>query len=173
MATYGEIFFDKIDHKYLNENKISSVNNDNISYRLNTQPEPSNLAIFIKNRHPFDRWNKDGDTYNHTTLDGFDSASFDAKADSQLYSYINFEKKQHKGPGGNYLILKYKGPKHFLQEDKDYYLGDAFVHNENFKLTDFHLHFNPIRKTLSIFKDKHNYDKTQEAENNKRTSTDW
>uniref|UniRef100_UPI000378B103 hypothetical protein n=1 Tax=Poinsettia branch-inducing phytoplasma TaxID=138647 RepID=UPI000378B103 len=42
MATYGEIFFDKIDHKYLNENKISSVNNDNISYRLKiTQPEPS------------------------------------------------------------------------------------------------------------------------------------
>ncbi|WP_252861498.1 AAA family ATPase [New Jersey aster yellows phytoplasma] len=67
-----------------------------VENRLNTQPEPSNLAIFIKNRHPFDRWNKDGDTYNHTTLDGFDSASFDAKADSQLYSYINFEKNNTK-----------------------------------------------------------------------------
>ncbi|WP_017191816.1 hypothetical protein, partial [Poinsettia branch-inducing phytoplasma] len=120
------------------------------------QPEPSNLAIFIKNRHPFDRWNKDGKTYDRTTLNGFESVHFDIKDGSYLRNNITFEKQLNEGPGGNYLILKYKGPKHFLNEDKDYYLGDAFVHNENFKLTDFHLHFNPIRKTLSIFKDKYN-----------------
>ncbi|MBP3059289.1 hypothetical protein FEF22_000605 [Texas Phoenix palm phytoplasma] len=41
------------------------------------------------------------------------------------------------------------------------------------KLNIFHLHFNPVHKTLSIFKDKHNYDKIQEAENKKRQSNDW
>nr|BDU62107.1 ATP-dependent Zn protease [Candidatus Phytoplasma phoenicium] len=125
-----------------------------VDNRRETQKEPSNLACYIKDRHPFDRWNKDGDTYNHTTLDGFDSASFDTKNDSHLHYYINFEKQQHKGPGNNSLILKYKGPKHFLDEDKDYYLGEAFVHDANFKLTDFHLHFNPVRKTLSIYQGK-------------------
>ncbi|MCX2955883.1 effector, partial [Candidatus Phytoplasma citri] len=36
-----------------------------------------------------------------------------------------------------------------------------------------HLHFNPVRKTLSIYQDKHNNDKVQETENNKRTSDGW
>ncbi|MHA0849856.1 MAG: putative secreted protein [Candidatus Phytoplasma australasiaticum] len=126
-----------------------------VENRRELQKEPTNLVCYIKDRHPFDRWNKDGDTYNHTTLDGFDSASFDKEDDSQLYLYVKFEKQQNKGPGGNYLILKYQGPKHFLEDDKDYYLGEAFVHNDNFKLTDFHLHFNPVRKTLSLYQDKH------------------
>ncbi|MFR0367900.1 hypothetical protein [Candidatus Phytoplasma palmae] len=41
------------------------------------------------------------------------------------------------------------------------------------KLNIFHLHFNPVRKTLSFFKDKRNYDKIQEAENKKHQSNDW
>ncbi|MDO8079056.1 hypothetical protein OC716_02240 [Candidatus Phytoplasma aurantifolia] len=92
---------------------------------------------------------------NHTTLNGFETASFNKKDDSQLYLYVKFEKQQHEGPGGNYLILKYQGPKHFLEDDKDYYLGEAFVHDDNFELTYFHLHFNPKRKTLSLYQDKH------------------
>ncbi|WP_268850098.1 hypothetical protein [Candidatus Phytoplasma rubi] len=76
--------------------------------------------------------------------------------DSSLYSNINFEKQQFKGPRlFNHLIVKYKGPKHFLEEDKYYYLGKAFVHDVNFELTHFHLHFNPVRKTLSLYQDKH------------------
>ncbi|BAD04149.1 ATP-dependent Zn protease [Onion yellows phytoplasma OY-M] len=127
-----------------------------VENRRETQKEPSNLVCYIKDRHPFDRWNKNGDTYNHTTLDGFDSASFDKKDDSQLYLYVKFEKQQHKGPGFNHLILKYKGPKHFLEEDKDYYLGRARVDDSNFESTNFQLHFNPVRKTLSLYQDKHN-----------------
>ncbi|WP_308738510.1 hypothetical protein [Candidatus Phytoplasma rubi] len=49
--------------------------------------------------HPFDRWNKRGLTYDRTTLNGFDYASFDMEDDSSLYSNINFEKQQFKGPG--------------------------------------------------------------------------
>ncbi|MDO8057526.1 effector [Candidatus Phytoplasma gossypii] len=144
-----------------------------IQDRLKTQKEPTNLVCYIKDRHPFDRWNEDGKTYNYTTLNGFDSASFFKKDDSQLYLYVKFEKQQHKGPGGNYLILKYQGPKHFLEDDKDYYLGEAFVHNDNFELTDFYLHFNPKRRTLSLYQYKHNHDKAKEAEYLSRTNDDW
>ncbi|BAD04133.1 hypothetical protein PAM_048 [Onion yellows phytoplasma OY-M] len=147
-----------------NKDNIGTFQLMAIQDRLETQKEPSNLVCYIKDRHPFDRWNKKGYTYNHTTLDGFDSASFDKKDDSQLYLYVNFEKQQHKGPGGHYLIVKYKGPKYFLEDDKDYYLGRARVHDANFELTDFRLHFNPVRKTLSLYQDKHNNDKVKEAE---------
>ncbi|MEC4559023.1 MAG: hypothetical protein U9532_02550 ['Conium maculatum' witches'-broom phytoplasma] len=168
LATYGKDFFDQIDHKYLKEHKTEFFNDNNISYRLKIKPEPSNLAIFIKNRHPFDRWNKRGATSeDFGFIDGFDSASFYKKDDSYLLRYINFEKQKNKGPGGNYLILKYKGPKNFLEEDKDFYLGTIFTHNDQFFLTDFYLYFNPVRNTLSIFKNKHNNDKTEEAEMNK------
>ncbi|QKX95217.1 hypothetical protein [Candidatus Phytoplasma asteris] len=165
---------DNLSEKIMkNHNELIKINQKLILDRLKTQKEPSNLVCYIKDRHPFDRWNKRGLTYDRTTLDGFDSASFDKKDDSQLYLYVKFEKQQHKGPGGNCLIVKYKGPKHFLEDDKDYYLGEVFVHDSDFKLTHFHLHFNPKRKTLSLYQDKHNNDKVKEAENNKRTSDDW
>ncbi|MDO8078765.1 hypothetical protein OC716_00590 [Candidatus Phytoplasma aurantifolia] len=77
------------------------------------------------------------------------------KDDSHLYSNINFAKQQNKVPDGNYLIFKYQGPKNFLDKDEDYYLGGSFVSYANFKLTHFHLHFNPKRKTLSLYQNKH------------------
>ncbi|WP_017193192.1 hypothetical protein [Italian clover phyllody phytoplasma] len=118
---------------------------------LETQKEPSNLAYYIEDRYPFDLWKE-------KSANGFEFSQFDMKDDSHLCSKINFEKQFKEDSSGNCLILKYKGPKHFLDDDKDYYLGRARVSDSNFKLTDFHLHFNPFRKTLSIYQDKHNYD---------------
>ncbi|WP_341833747.1 hypothetical protein M33023_02780 [Candidatus Phytoplasma asteris] len=47
------------------------------------------------------------------------------------YFFASTSKKQkHKGPGGNNLIVKYKGPKHFLQEDKDYYLQEKITQKD-------------------------------------------
>ncbi|TKA88182.1 MAG: hypothetical protein QS2022_1620 [Candidatus Phytoplasma asteris] len=60
-----------------------------------------------------------------------------------------------------------------IEKDKDYYLGRVHVSDSNFELTNFHLHFNPVRKTLSLYQDKQNNDKVKEAEYNKRTSDDW
>nr|WP_308738527.1 AAA family ATPase [Candidatus Phytoplasma rubi] len=119
------------------------------------QKEPSNLANYIKDRYPFDRWNNKGLTYEETSINGFKFSSFDKKIDSQLFVYVNLEKQFKEDSSGNCLILKYKGPKHLLDDDKDYYLGNAHVSNSNFKLTNFHLHFNPKRKTLSLYQDKH------------------
>ncbi|MGL9687471.1 MAG: AAA family ATPase, partial [Candidatus Phytoplasma sp. TWB_XP] len=55
-----------------------------VENRRETQKEPSNLVCYIKDRHPFDRWNKRGLTYDCTTLNGFNSSCFDTKVDSQL-----------------------------------------------------------------------------------------
>ncbi|WP_349401925.1 hypothetical protein PSOL_07090 [Candidatus Phytoplasma solani] len=85
-----------------------------IQDRLQSQKEPSNLPIYVKNLHPYDRWNEDCDTYNHNTLDGFGGSSFDMEDDSHLYSNINFEKQQFNGLDYNKLILKYKGPQTLL-----------------------------------------------------------
>ncbi|WP_034172430.1 hypothetical protein, partial [Chrysanthemum yellows phytoplasma] len=156
-----------------NKDNINFYELGNIKNRLETQKEPSNLANYIKDRYPFDRWNNKGLTYEETSINEFEYSSFDTEDDSQLYLYVNLEKQFKEDSSGNCLILKYKGPKYFLDDDKDYYLGCAHVSNSNFKLTDFNLHFNPVRKTLSLYEDKHNKDKVQEAENNKRTSDDW
>ncbi|WAN63185.1 ATP-dependent Zn protease [Candidatus Phytoplasma rubi] len=129
------------------------------------QKEPSNLVCYIKDRYPFDRWNNRGLTYEETSINGFKFSHFDTEIDSQLNLYIKLEKQFKENSSGNCLILKYKGPKHFLDDDKDYYLGCAYVSNSNFELTDFNLHFNPVRKTLSLYQDKHH---TKSQNNNQK-----
>ncbi|WP_268850023.1 effector [Candidatus Phytoplasma rubi] len=141
--------------------------------RLEKQKEPSNLVCYIKDRYPFDRWNNRGLTYEETSINGFKFSHFDTEIDSQLNLYIKLEKQFKENSSGNCLILKYKGPKHLLDADKDYYLGRAWLENSEFKNEDFNLHFNPVRKTLSLYQGKHNNDKTKEAKYNKRTSSDW
>ncbi|BAD04432.1 hypothetical protein PAM_347 [Onion yellows phytoplasma OY-M] len=156
-----------------NKENIGSFELMKIQERLETQKERSNLACYIKDRHPFDRWNNKGLTYKETSINGFKFSRFDKEDDSQLYLYVKLEKQFKENSSGNCLILKYQGPKHFLDDDKDYYLGRARVSDSNFELTNFHLHFNPVRKTLSIFKDKHNNDKVEEAEMNKNHPNGW
>ncbi|QKX95094.1 AAA family ATPase [Candidatus Phytoplasma asteris] len=126
-----------------------------VENRRELQKEPSNLACYIKDLYPFDRWNNRGLTYEETSINGFKFSRFDTEDDSQLYLYVRLEKQFKENSSGNCLILKYKGPKYFLGDDKDYYLGRARVSNSNFESTNFHLHFNPVRKTLSIYQDKH------------------
>ncbi|WP_439099972.1 effector, partial [Candidatus Phytoplasma asiaticum] len=138
-----------------------------IQDRLKTQKEPTNLANYIKEGYPFDRWNNRGLDYKRTSINGFEFSSFDTADDSYLDIYIEIEKQFHKDSYGNCLIIKYNGPKYLIETDKDYYLGDAHVSNADFNLTDFHLHFNPVRKTLSLYQDKHNHDKAREAAYNK------
>ncbi|QKX95655.1 hypothetical protein [Candidatus Phytoplasma asteris] len=165
---------DNLSEKIMkNHNELIKINQKLILDRLETQKEPSNLACYIKDRHPFDRWNNKGLTYKETSINGFKFSRFDKEDDSQLYLYVKLEKQFKENSNGNCLILKYQGPKHFLDDDKDYYLGRARVSDSNFELTNFHLHFNPVRKTLSIFKDKHNNDKVEEAEMNKNHPNGW
>ncbi|CCP88125.1 conserved hypothetical protein, partial CDS, partial [Candidatus Phytoplasma solani] len=135
---------DNLSEKIMkNHNELIKINQKLILYRLETQKEHSNLANYIKDRYPFDCWNKDGDTYDMTTDNGFKFSHFDKELDSQLYLYVRIRQKINKYSSGNCLILDYKGPKHFLDDDKDYYLGRAWVKNSEFKNEYFNLHFNP------------------------------
>ncbi|MDO8064044.1 hypothetical protein [Candidatus Phytoplasma bonamiae] len=68
--------------------------------------------------------------------------------------------------------MEYNGPKYLIEEDKDYYLGYAFVADSNSKLTNFYLHFNPVRQTLSLYQDKHHNNKVKEAEYLPKTNND-
>ncbi|WEK82545.1 MAG: SAP53-like protein [Candidatus Phytoplasma pruni] len=69
-----------------------------IKDRIEYQLKPSNLAIFIKNRHPFDRWNKDCDTYNFTALNDFEDASFYIKKTTVNYGITSASKKTIQRP---------------------------------------------------------------------------
>ncbi|MGM1458879.1 MAG: hypothetical protein ABZF75_00535, partial [Columbia Basin potato purple top phytoplasma] len=136
-----------------------------VENRRELQKEPDNLVCYIKNHYSFDCWNNRGFNYEKTSVNGFEFSLFDTEDDSHLYSKIHFEKQFKEDSSGNCLILKYKGPKYFLDEDKDYYLGCAYVSDSNFELTNFHLHFNPVRKTLSLYQDKHH---TKPQNNNQK-----
>ncbi|MDV3166637.1 MAG: AAA family ATPase, partial ['Waltheria sp.' little leaf phytoplasma] len=135
-----------------------------VENRLQNQPEPSNLACYIKDRYPFDCWNDQGLPCTHFPINDFEYSQFDKEIDSYLYIYIKIEKQFRKDADGNCLMLKYNGPKYLIEEDKDYYLGRARVPDSNSKSTNFHLHFNPVRKTLSLYQDKHHNNKIEEAE---------
>ncbi|MGL9687878.1 MAG: hypothetical protein ACQBVK_03870, partial [Candidatus Phytoplasma sp. TWB_XP] len=76
-----------------NHDELIKINQKLILDRLETQKEPSNLVCYIKDRHPFDRWNNKGLTYEETSVNGFEHAQFDTKNDSHLHYYINFEKQ--------------------------------------------------------------------------------
>ncbi|MBX4180337.1 MAG: effector, partial ['Prunus persica' phytoplasma PP2] len=69
-----------------NKDNIGSFQLMTIQDRLEKQKEPSNLVCYIKDRHPFDRWNNRGLTYEETSMNGFKHAQFDMKDDSHLYS---------------------------------------------------------------------------------------
>nr|KAB8122758.1 hypothetical protein F2B49_00830 [Candidatus Phytoplasma sacchari] len=63
-------------------------------------------------------------------------------------------------PGHVWFI--YQGPQYLLDEDKDYYIGKANLpYDPNNQIgtdstKEYHLHFNPVRKTLSVYTEKFN-----------------
>ncbi|MDV3166636.1 MAG: hypothetical protein Q8807_03175 ['Waltheria sp.' little leaf phytoplasma] len=147
-----------------NRDELIKINQKLVLERLQNQPESSNLACYIKDRYPFDCWNDQGLPCTHFPINDFEYSQFDKEIDSYLYIYIKIEKQFRKDADGNCLMLKYNGPKYLIEEDKDYYLGRARVPDSNSKSTNFHLHFNPVRKTLSLYQDKHHNNKIEEAE---------
>ncbi|MDV3166565.1 MAG: hypothetical protein Q8807_02735 ['Waltheria sp.' little leaf phytoplasma] len=156
-----------------NHDELIKINQRLVLDRLQNQPEPSNLACYIKDCYPFDRWNNQGLDYTKTSINGFKFFRSDTRIDSYLDGYIKIEKQFYEDAYGNCLILKYNGPKYLIEEDKDYYLGSAQVSDSNFELTNFHLHFNPVRKTLSLYQEKHHNNKAKEVEYLSKTNNDW
>ncbi|MDV3167251.1 MAG: hypothetical protein Q8784_02450, partial [Vigna little leaf phytoplasma] len=54
-----------------NHDELIKINQRLVLDRLQNQPEPSNLACYIKDCYPFDRWNNQGLDYTETSINGF------------------------------------------------------------------------------------------------------
>ncbi|WIA07873.1 MAG: hypothetical protein BGWL_c3890 [Candidatus Phytoplasma cynodontis] len=115
--------------------------------------EPSDLLPYVK--QPFFRWRTidGGNTYN------FDSATL-TKA-SEIIVLDPYISDMHSDEREALFKFKYQGPQYLLEEDKDYYIGDAnlYYSNENerfYNRKTYHLHFNPVRNTLSVYTEKFN-----------------
>ncbi|WCA22389.1 hypothetical protein [Candidatus Phytoplasma oryzae] len=122
--------------------------------RIKTQKEPNNILSFIQK--PFSQW------INKYNQDAFYEATFIKTQDSLLFSYLkDFDIKKLIGKDvHDYLFFRFKGPRYFLEEDKDYYIGKANLNydekNPLIKRKEYHLHFNPVRNTLSVYTHKFN-----------------
>ncbi|MDV3157451.1 MAG: hypothetical protein Q8889_01400 [Candidatus Phytoplasma australasiaticum] len=128
-----------------NDDELIKINQKLFLNYLRSRLKSFNLLYYIKKYYSFDLWNKNSSTGKHTTLNDFKSYSFNKKTQN--------------------LLTKYK----------NYYLNEAFTNNTNLKLIHFRLHLNPVRKNLSISKNKinNNTNKTKKNKNNKKTSSDW
>ncbi|MBS2126162.1 hypothetical protein J8J04_00285 ['Fragaria x ananassa' phyllody phytoplasma] len=85
---------------------------------------------------------------------------------------VNFDIEHPEDP--NIVKISYKGPKYLIDLDKDYYIGGTILNTNQFyydrgvKMTvskTYHLHFNPVRNTISVFTEKFNTGKTDLIEN--------
>nr|WP_153368919.1 hypothetical protein [Candidatus Phytoplasma sacchari]KAB8122756.1 hypothetical protein F2B49_00820 [Candidatus Phytoplasma sacchari] len=105
---------------------------------------------FVK--QPFREWRTD------SGQPAFRGSTFNkAIRDSVFEVYIKYMRCET-APGNVWFI--YQGPQYLLDEDKDYYIGDAeLAYDPNEQLLNtktYHLHFNPVRKTLSVYTEKFN-----------------
>ncbi|KAB8121688.1 hypothetical protein ['Cynodon dactylon' phytoplasma] len=146
----------EIEEKVKDQNKITLYQS-----RLKTQQEPTDILPFQK--QPFGDW-KETDNLRPFEDDGvFRKAT---ALDSLLFLYLkNF--KINPGLGKRAIgefSFDYQGPQYLLEEDKDYYIGNAnlYYSNENerfYNRKTYHLHFNPVRNTLSVYTEKFNVNK--------------
>ncbi|KXT29058.1 ATP-dependent Zn protease domain protein, partial [Candidatus Phytoplasma oryzae] len=122
-------------------------------HRLQTQKEPTDILPFAK--QPFNKWRTDANQY------AFGSTTFmkGSVVDSPLTLYIGFMRCEE---ATGVMWFYYDGPQYLLNEDKDYYIGNADLpYDPNNQIgfgstKTYHLHFNPVRKTLSVYTEKFN-----------------
>ncbi|WIA07871.1 MAG: putative secreted protein [Candidatus Phytoplasma cynodontis] len=124
--------------------------------RISNQKEPSDLLFVQK---PFKDWDA-------AILLGkehyFGGHCFHKNDDSLIYYNIypfNVNEERYE------ITFDFKGPKYLLDEDKDYYIGDASLPYSPeqkrvwvglYPRKECHLHFNPVRNTLSVYTEKFN-----------------
>ncbi|GLH60820.1 AAA family ATPase [Paulownia witches'-broom phytoplasma] len=114
--------------------------------------EPTDLPIYIKDLHPFDKWNeplsnRPGHYFNY----------FDTKNKHKDSQFDN-----HMGVREHSIELNYKGPKYLLEEDKDFFM-DEVQYPTNKEDQDGHtilnisyLHFNPVKQYITLYTKKFN-----------------
>ncbi|WP_041639806.1 hypothetical protein [Aster yellows witches'-broom phytoplasma] len=117
--------------------------------------EPTDLPFYIKDLYPFDKWKKP--LFDHHRSDfGFFHTNNKYK-DSQFYPHSPI-----KDSSNHYIYINYEGPKYLLEEDKDFFM-DEVRYPTNKEDQDGHtilnvcyLHFNPVKKYLTLYTKKFN-----------------
>ncbi|GAK73856.1 AAA family ATPase ['Chrysanthemum coronarium' phytoplasma] len=116
--------------------------------------EPTDLPTYIKDLHPFDKWNeplsnRPGHYFNYFHTN-------DKDKDSQFVNDLRVSHVNHT------VGVEYKGPKYLLEEDKDFFM-DEVQYPTNKEDQDGHtilnisyLHFNPVKQYLTLYTKKFN-----------------
>ncbi|WBL31616.1 AAA family ATPase [Candidatus Phytoplasma sacchari] len=114
--------------------------------------EPSDILSFVK--QPFQKWFTDANQY------AFNNATLMLTHETTMLSkYITFMKCEE-APG--YFWFVYEGPQYLLDEDKDYYIGDAELpYDPNNQVgidstKKYYLHFNPCKNQIMVYDKKFN-----------------
>ncbi|ABC65392.1 ATP-dependent Zn protease [Aster yellows witches'-broom phytoplasma AYWB] len=114
--------------------------------------EPADLALFVKN--PFDKWYDEG-----MRVDEFDGFYTKEKQNDSQFGGGNGVRID---PSNHYIKLKYEGPKHLIEEDKDFFMDEVnCTSNERspegvLKSKTYYLHFNPKQGYITLYTQKHN-----------------
>ncbi|WEX19758.1 MAG: hypothetical protein QS2022_5160 [Candidatus Phytoplasma asteris] len=123
--------------------------------------EPTDLPIYIKDLHPFDKWNeplsnRPGHYFNYFHTN-------DKDKDSQFVNDLRVSHVNHT------VGVEYKGPKYLLEEDKDFFM-DEVQYPTNKEDQDGHtilnisyLHFNPVKQYLTLYTKKFNTKETEKS----------
>ncbi|WCA22366.1 AAA family ATPase [Candidatus Phytoplasma oryzae] len=115
--------------------------------------EPSDILSFV--RKPFIQWETDEGS------PAFGWSTFDEEVGSNTEISGCLKDMQCEKAHGQFTF-SYKGPQYLLEEDKDYYIGKARLpYDPNNQIgtgstKEYHLHFNPVRHTLSVYTKKMN-----------------
>ncbi|WBL31311.1 hypothetical protein [Candidatus Phytoplasma sacchari] len=122
-----------------------------LKYRCQTQKEPTDLLLFIN--EPFRKWGK-----NDIGESWFGSGIVQINEETIFNQYVEYIACQE---FEGCLWFWYDGPQYILEEDKDYYIVDVWLpynhkNQSDYRYKRYHLYFNPVRKTLSVYKNKFN-----------------
>ncbi|TKA87874.1 MAG: hypothetical protein QS2022_4190 [Candidatus Phytoplasma asteris] len=114
--------------------------------------EPADLALFVKN--PFDKWYDEGMRVDE--FDGFHTKYKDKNSQFDGGNGVSINPLNHT------IYINYKGPKHLLEEDKDFFMDEVnCTSNERspegvLKSKTYYLHFNPKQAYITLYTQKHN-----------------
>jgi hypothetical protein len=116
--------------------------------------EPTDLAPFIKS--PFTKWHDP----QHVLREPFEY--FDYFRPKHKNESSQFNNLLIPSPSNHNIYLNYKGAKYLLEEDKDFFMDEVQCptkeKNDNgiFMCKPYYLHFNPQKKYITIYNQKHN-----------------
>ncbi|WBL31457.1 hypothetical protein [Candidatus Phytoplasma sacchari] len=151
-------YFDRLNglgyyKEKLKQEENKNINNKDLSlisfyqHKINCQKEPDEMLKYELDKKPFKEWEI---KTIFQKINIFDIIKLNKSEDSFLYDQIQKIDINHDNKS---LSIMYKGQKKILENDKDYFICEVEI-SYVFWQQKYYLHFNPSRKTLSIYTEK-------------------